>query len=344
MNIFFSVDEGFVPYLSVMIASMMAHASEGKRYDMHVLERGLDPECQRMLQEQVSEDSRFSLDFVDVGEHLSGRNFYTESRKDLNQSTYYRLLIPYLYPEMDRAVYLDGDMVALRDIARLDRTELGENLLAAVRDYQGISNVYREETDERDYIENTIGIQNPDDLIIAGLLVMNLKEFRKRWSLRELLDMASSREWRHHDQDILNVLSAGNKVLLDARWNILPDVGLYRRMPDWLYSEWKKGSVRPFVVHFGGELKPWKYPNIPYAALFWKYAKKSPFYKEICSRRRESILHSSAFRRVFFEQLVVPVGSRRRAAVSKVWKSIRSSRQEMTNTQPGARRRGTSRK
>ena len=326
MNIFFSVDEGFVPYLSVMIASMMAHASDGNRYEMHILERGLDLECQRVLQKQVSEDSRFSLDFIDVGEYLEGKNFYTESRKDLNQSTYYRLLIPYLYPEMDRAVYLDGDMVALRDIARLDRTKLGENLLAAVRDYQGIANVYREETDEREYIEKTIGIKDPDELIIAGLLVMNLREFRKRWTFAELLEMASSREWRHHDQDILNVLSAGNKVLLDARWNILPDIGTYKRMPDWLYQEWKKGSRRPFVVHFGGDRKPWKYPNIPYAALFWKYARKSPFYKEICSRRKESFLHSSAFRRVFFEQLAVPVGSRRRAVVSKIWKSIRSSR------------------
>lgn len=340
MNIFFSVDEGFVPYLSVMIASMMAHASEGNRYELHILEQELNPDYQRMLLRQIGGDSRFSLDFVDVGEYLSGRSFYTESRKDLNQSTYYRLLIPYLYPEMDRAVYLDGDMVALRDIARLDRVELGENLLAAVRDYQGIANFYREETDERDYIENVIGIKDPDELIIAGLLVMNLKEFRKRWALEELLDMASSREWRHHDQDILNVLSAGNKVLLDARWNILPDIGTYRRMPGWLYEEWKKGAERPFVVHFGGSLKPWKYPNVPYAALFWKYAKKSPFYKEILARRRGGLLHSSAFRRTFLEQLAVPVGSRRRAVISRIWKSIRSSKQEMTNSRPGAKRRG----
>ena len=121
MNIFFSVDDKFVPYLSVMLASVLAHAKDGNRYDLYILGTGIRPEYQKMLQQQVKEDRRFSLEFVDVTAQLAGRQFYTESRKDLNQSTYYRLLIPYLYPEMDRAVYLDGDMVALTDIARLDR-------------------------------------------------------------------------------------------------------------------------------------------------------------------------------------------------------------------------------
>ena len=59
MNIFFSVDEGFVPYLSVMIASMMAHASEGKRYELHVLESGLNPDYQRMLLRQIGGTAGF---------------------------------------------------------------------------------------------------------------------------------------------------------------------------------------------------------------------------------------------------------------------------------------------
>lgn len=340
MNIFFAVDDKFVPYLSVMLASVLAHAKDGKRYDLHILGTGIRPEYQKMLQQQVKEDRRFSLEFVDVTAQLAGRQFYTESRKDLNQSTYYRLLIPYLYPEMDRAVYLDGDMVALTDIARLDRVKLGDHLLAAVRDYQGIANVYREETDERQYIEGEIGILEPDELIIAGLLVLNLEQFRKHWTMEELLNFAGSREWRHHDQDILNVLSEGNKVLLDARWNILPDVGLYCRLPEHLYREWKKGAAAPYVVHFGGDRKPWKYPNIPYADLFWKYAEDSPFRKDILDRRRREFLHSGTFRKIWLEQLIVPLGSRRRAFAGAIWKSIRSLKSGATNLQPGEKRRG----
>lgn len=330
MHIFFSVDNRFVPYLSVMLASMLEHAHGENRYVLHILHRDLSKDNREALKIQIAMDKRFSIDFVDVSDYLKGREFYTESRKDLNQSTYYRLMIPYIFPELDKAFYLDGDMVALTDIARLDLIKLDNKLLAAVRDYQGIADVYCPETEEKYYIRDTLGIENPDELIIAGLLILNLKEFRRCWSMEELLELAESREWKHHDQDILNVLSAGNKKILDAKWNILPDIGIYKYLPEELYNEWKNGSKCPYVVHFGGDRKPWKYPNIPYAHLFWKYAKFTLYNREIRAIRRKEFLHDDEFRKIYIEQLIVPYGSLRRAGVRKIWKSIRLLRRGAT--------------
>ena len=323
MNIFFSLDDHYVPYMSVLLASMLEHASDGHQYILHILSRGLKKKNCLLLEKQIAGDSRFSMEFVDVERYLGDRQFYTESRKDLNQSIYYRLLIPYMFPELDEAVYLDGDMIALTDIAQLENVKTDSCLLAAVRDYQGLSSIYTPATDERRYYEEELELSDVDEVIISGLLVLNMKAFREKWSMKEMLDLAGSREWRHHDQDILNVLSAGNKILLDARWNILPDIGIYRHLPDRLYEEWRKGAEKPYVIHFGGDRKPWQYPNIPYAKYFWHYAKKTPFLKEIRRRRIQEFLHSRSFRLVFMEQVIVPFGSRRRAAVRRIWRSIR---------------------
>ena len=323
MHIFFSLDDYYVPYFSVMLASIMAHAKQEISYEIHVLTEKLTKENEGILRKQIRRDNRFRISFVNVTKQLKGQVFYTESRKDLNQSIYYRLLIPYLCPELERAVYLDGDMVALKDIAELEQVSLGKKLLAAVRDYQGIANAYCGETDEGRYVREELGLAEPDDLIISGLLILNLKEFRARWSLEEMIFLAGSRNWRHHDQDILNVLSDGNKQILDAKWNILPDIGIYHNMPERLYREWKTAAKRPFIVHFGGERKPWKYPNIPYSGLFWKYARRSPFYKRIIERRKQDFMQNKEFRKIYLEQTVLPYGSRRRALMRSLWRSIK---------------------
>ena len=52
-----------------------------------------------------------------------------------NLTPYYRLLIPKVLPQyVDKAFYLDADMVIQTDIAELYNMNIGDNLLATVRD------------------------------------------------------------------------------------------------------------------------------------------------------------------------------------------------------------------
>lgn len=49
-------------------------------------------------------------------------------------SIFYRLFIPNLFPQYDKAVYLDADTIICTDIAKLYNTEIGDNMFASVPD------------------------------------------------------------------------------------------------------------------------------------------------------------------------------------------------------------------
>lgn len=49
-------------------------------------------------------------------------------------SIFYRLFIPELFPQYDKAVYLDADTIICTDIADLYNTEIGDNMFASCPD------------------------------------------------------------------------------------------------------------------------------------------------------------------------------------------------------------------
>jgi lipopolysaccharide biosynthesis glycosyltransferase len=68
---------------------------------------------------------------------------------------------------------------------------------------------------------------------------------------------------KHHDQDALNAIFAGNYKELSAKYNFIPmhtDVGIQR----------------PFIVHFAE--KPWYFFSaVPYREEYFCYLKKTPW-------------------------------------------------------------------
>ena len=103
----------------------------------------------------------------DVKDKLYTRDYYTKT-------TYFRLFIPNLYPQYDKAIYLDSDIVVLGDIAKLYNEDIGDNLVAAVPD-----NVIQTNKVFQDYVERVVGIATYKNYFNAGMLLMNLDEMRK---------------------------------------------------------------------------------------------------------------------------------------------------------------------
>ena len=74
------------------------------------------------------------------------------------------------------------------------RQDLSDNLIAAVRDYCGLSDMYNPDTVRRDYMIHELKLQNPDNYYISGLLVMNLKKFRESFTADQIMQLAASRQ------------------------------------------------------------------------------------------------------------------------------------------------------
>ncbi len=263
--IFFSTDDNYVPYLDVAIASLIANASKEHNYRIVVLNTGLDPE--NVAKVKLRECDGFRIDFTDISENLETIRAHFKNVYHFSIVTYYRLFIASLFPQYDKIVYLDCDLVVLGDIAQLYNTELGDNIVGAVPD-QFVCRT----KEFRRYAEKAIGV-DPDTYFNAGVLVIGLEQFRKngieeqfvRWITKYDFDLLDP------DQAYLNYLCYGKTVLLPNGWNKSPTESAC------------EGEKR--IVHYNLYKKPWQYDDMIDGEYFWEYAKTSPFYQWILDRK-----------------------------------------------------------
>jgi lipopolysaccharide biosynthesis glycosyltransferase len=161
-------------------------------------------------------------------------------------------------------LYLDCDTVILGDVSALYNYELGNNLVAAAP-CEGVNSfdVYKR------YVQEVGGL-NPDFYFNAGVILMNLKAFRKENFYEQFADLLQKYKFTLiQDEDYLNVLCQDRVLRLPRAWNKSP-VG-----KDVLPRE----DLR--IVHYLMSWKPWRYDDVPYGEYFWEYAKYSEFYSVI---------------------------------------------------------------
>lgn len=282
----FAANDFFVPYMATMIYSVVVNGSKDNNYDIVILTSDISAENRQTLAKMITPFENVSLRVANVEEYVSEYIFYTENKEGLTKETYYRLLIPEIMEAYDRVLYLDGDMVALVDIADLFHTDLTGYLLASSRDLCGLITYYNPLSGLKKYRDKELKLRQPDDYFIAGMLLINIKEFRKMYSTKYLLDFATSKKWRQHDQDILNVLCEGRVKLVSASWDVMrPEFNHY--LPQHLQQELILSIKNPKIVHFGGDMKPWHCMDAPFSEYFWQYAARTPYIQEIIKRRIE---------------------------------------------------------
>ena len=283
--IVFCANDYYCPYLSVMLYSVLEHASPSRNYDIIILHRDITPENQNILRQMGAEYDNVSIRFLNVGSLICGYSLYTGGKRDFSIDAYLRLLIPdVLDSAYHKALYLDADMLALTDVGELLDTELDGYLLASSRDLSGLATYYGPRDDLKKYRDSILHLSQPNDYFIDGMMVLNLDAFRKSYTSNELLRLAASRDWLQHDQDVLNLICDGGKAkMLHASWDVMkpyrPDL-----LPEPCRVELAEAIKDPKIIHFGGVRKPWKNLDSPWTDLFWDTAVKTHCYKEIIYR------------------------------------------------------------
>lgn len=263
--VFFSTDDNYIPYLDVAISSLIANASEDFRYRIIVLNTGLSKENTDLVKKKESSD--FIIEFIDISDRLGNIKSRFKDVYHFSLASYYRLFIASLFPEYDKVIYLDCDLVILGDISELYEINIGENILAAAPEQ-----FVRSTAEFRIYAERALGL-NPDFYVNSGVLLMNLDEFRKRRIEDRFVELISKYDFDllDPDQAYLNYLCRGRIHVLPNGWN---------KEPKPTQCDGKKN-----IVHYALYKKPWQYNDVIDGEYFWHYAEKSPFYDIIRQRQ-----------------------------------------------------------
>ena len=290
--IVFACSENFVPYLSLAVQSIIPNASPSRRYDIVVLTRNISPTSMITLTRQVT-SPHVGIGFLDVDAALG--DIELPHHGHFRPETYFRLLAPQLLPNVDKAIYLDSDLIVDDDVAELFDVDVTGYKLAATRDADTIGQIDGYDATVGPYLKDELGMDDPHDYFQAGVLLMNLAELRRTVTPEEFLALSTERMWRWLDQDVLNKVVNGDYVRVHMRWNYLMDWQHLRRThiianaPADVRAEYEEAAADPAIIHFAGpDNRPWLYPDADRAELFWHYAMRSPYLDEIRGQLEES--------------------------------------------------------
>ena len=169
--VFFSTDDNYIPFLDVALSSLIENASRDYRYRIMILNTGLSAENMARILER--EQAGFAIEFVDISDRLEGIMSHFRNVYHFSIVTYYRLFIASLFPRLDKIVYLDCDLVVTGDISKLYFTDMEDAIIAAAPEQY-----VRNTPAFRLYAEKALGV-DPDGYVNAGVLVMDLRQFRR---------------------------------------------------------------------------------------------------------------------------------------------------------------------
>ena len=180
-----------------------------------------------------------------------------------SRATYLRLMLPLVLPShIERFIYLDSDIVVERDLLELYSTDLEKRPLAAVGSFRGPPRRGPIDLSRHPYFN-------------AGVMVIDKQEWLAREITARALDCIASYPGglQALDQDALNVAVAGDWKPVDRKWNQLPSAWeLSRRQMGISSEEMRILRTQPFIIHFAGLTKPWKFgDDHPLHARFEHY-------------------------------------------------------------------------
>lgn len=261
--IFFTIDEKYVPFLDVAIRSMIKNSSDEYCYKVNVLYQGLNEEQKQAIVSLSDIKENFDVEMVYMEEKMDSMISREKNWFKWTISIYFRLFIAEMFPEIDKGIYLDSDIILLSDIAEIYNSDLGDNVLGAVHDCSVESvPVFV------DYIEQAVGVP-VKEYVNSGVLVMNLKKMRELEFTKNFMRLLNTYHFDNvaPDQDYFNAMCNGKILYLDTAWDTMPMAG-------------EEIIENPKLIHYNLLGKPWHY-DVQYQDYFWDYAKESPFYEEI---------------------------------------------------------------
>ena len=261
--IFYAADENYLPFLGVALASLKAHMTKEREYHVHVLCSGALGDNAKKVKAMETENIRVS--FHDVSKRIEEIINVLHCRDYYTPAIFYRLFIPDLFPQYDKAIYLDCDTVLCEDIAQLYDIDIKENLIGAVAD-EAVAGVAA----FRAYTKKVLGIL-AEKYFNSGVITLNLKRLREMNFFQTFFNVLSSYAFIvAPDQDCLNLICKNKVHYYSSDWNAMPIGG-------------KK--IKPKLVHYNLSLKPWHYDNVLYEEHFWHYAEQTPFLETIKKKK-----------------------------------------------------------
>lgn len=259
MNLVFSFDEDYIDPFKVLLHSIFINNSNEK-INIYFLHYGMR---KNHLEDLQIEADGYGFNFIPINcEH------FLKDETDITINRYYTIemylwmFAPYVLPEeVDRALYLDPDIINLNKLRRFYDMDFEDNLFVAM-DYEIKNKVIQPINNLR------LGMKDAEHYFNTGVVLMNTAKIRNERDPEEIIEAVVKNKaiLILPDQDIFNYLYVNEIKRGDwEHFNLDPRLYQFFKviMPETYNKKWVDDEV--VFIHYCGKHKPWleqgKYKN-----------------------------------------------------------------------------------
>lgn len=268
IDIAFGVDVPFVPHMAAVIASLLRTAP-GARFRFIILHDGVSAERRASI-ERIAPSHRFC--WIEI--HDSNLPPFLQ-RDHYTRAILFRLGLDDLAPpDCHRVIYLDSDVIVLRDIRELWNADLNSCALGAVDDTF---------TTPKQFAARWNLPHQDQRYFNSGVLLIDLDRVRKEGTFRKAMQFVADndRSVQFSDQDALNWAQWGKWQPLPYQWNA-QRMNVISSLTANMPPDQRFDEHLPGIVHFVGPEKPWVLTGYhPWSWVYWSNLASTPFYREV---------------------------------------------------------------
>lgn len=252
-HIGYGTDENFVMPMGISIVSVLEN-NQTKPVAFHVLTEHISEESKNKLEQIVEKypQSAICIHCLDLSV-LDGLPVFSS----LGKAAYIRIFLDQILPQsLDRILYLDGDIICLGDLEELSKKSFEKAAVMVVKDKPDTA----QKQEAKFHVSNYFN---------SGMLYINLSQWKEHHIPEQFLDVCFTykKQLNHLDQDALNIVLQDQKLILDERYNYIPDA-------DEIIDRLPKGTL---FLHYAGT-KPWYcWLKFPMQKYFYEYYGLSPW-------------------------------------------------------------------
>lgn len=239
-------DRNYGQHTGIMLMSLFDSKGPGDDISVSILDGGILQNDKEKINCICSKYGKIPT-YISIDDQIIGN---AKIDGHVSIATYYRILLPQLFPHLDKILYLDSDLIVADSIHDLWETNISEYYVAAVQD-PGVP-------DEK-YIQN-LGLPDSTSYFNAGVLLINLKKWREDNITEKLIKRIQN---DHHllnswDQDAINTELWRKTLIIEPKYNVMVHF-LRPHLPS-IYTKDQIDSAleHPIIVHYNSPDKPWQ--------------------------------------------------------------------------------------
>lgn len=258
IHIAFSTDKNYIENTIVAMVSVLLNCNDKINFYILSSEFGQEEEKKFCAVKKIKDCNIF---FKNINQE-EYKKYFPNIDAHYSLPVYYRFLIPRLFPEIDKFLYLDGDLIVTTDVSKLFNTNLKKYPLAMCEDFNKHSFNARLNMKEKSIYYN------------AGVMLINCKIWREEQLADKLFDFAL----KHKEtivfpiQDALNPYMEGKILTLDKTWNSQ----VYQTEENQVIYNFNCKKDKTNIIHYIGKVKPWSVNAVKnrFFDIYFKYKQR----------------------------------------------------------------------